>query len=592
MAVKKIILQLIVGFYIANSVSAQVRSYPANSLQETYMMLSNIHGINTERFYPQEYKSLKASWGFDTVVRNVDYVELTLLPPIRNTKPHQYFTYAHPNFSLMPQYTPRFLRFLKPLGKNSILKTPAWFFSWMDNSSNKGSFFVVNPILHTEFSPKSPYTSRFLNNTKGIELFGQFSKNLSFSTQLVESQFYFQKYITQYQDTFNVTPNVGYWNKNLYGYSDFFRARANIYANIVNSASSKTHVVLSAGHDNQHIGNGYRSLLISNFSPATAYLKLNTRLGPFRYQNLYQELSATDKPSGSRLLPKKYMAMHRASLEFAKPNWLIKKESEKLGNWIELGLSEMILQTRPNGGLDMNYWNPIIFYRSIERDLGSPDNVLIMFDGKIRQKNAMFYAQFLLDEFSFGDLIQGNTWRNKHGYQIGTYIKPNINSIYPKFGSIVFQAEINSVRPFTYSHSSMDANAVNYNQALAHPLESNFRELNFSVRFKPEFIRGFLFTHNTFYAVRGFDYSTTGENFGSDIRRDYRTRVSGDNVNILQGEVGNIMHSKTQLFYELMPNMWVYLAAQFRTQTGHQPSREYYTYLGLRWNWYEEQQLF
>lgn len=203
-----------------------------------------------------------------------------------------------------------------------------------------------------------------------------------------------------------------------------------------------------------------------------------------------------------------------------------------------------------------------------------------------------FMRNFYFDEFSFGDLIKGNTWRNKHGYQIGTYIKPNLNSIYPKFGSIVFQAEVNSVRPFTYSHSSMDANAVNYNQALAHPLESNFRELNFSVRYKPAFIRGLLFTHTTFFAVRGFDYSTTGDNFGSDIRRDYRTRVSGENVNILQGEVGNIMHSKTQLFYELMPNMWVYLAAQFRTQTGHQPSREYYTYVGLRWNWYEEQQLF
>jgi|GEM_PF-430452 len=592
MALRKLLILFIVGCGWLNALQSQIRSYPANSLQETYMMLSNLQGVNSQRFYPQEYKSLSANWGFDTVERNAATEKLLLLPPLRTTKPQEYFTYAHPNFSLMPQNTPRFMRFLQPLGKNTILKTPAWFYSWLDNSSNKGSFFVVNPIVHTEFSPKTSFTSRYLNNTKGIELFGQLSKNLSFSSQLVESQCYFQKYITNYQDTFYVTPNVGYWNKNLFGYSDFFRARANIYANIVNSASSKTHVLLSAGHDNQHIGNGYRSLLISNFSPATAYLKLNTRLGPFRYQNLYQELSATDKPSGQRLLPRKYMAMHRASLEFAKPNWLGKNYDKNKGNWLELGLSEMILHSRPVGGLDINYWNPIIFYRSIERDLGSPDNVLIMFDGKIRQKNALLYAQFLLDEFSFGDLIQGNTWRNKHGYQLGIYVKPNFDVLYPKFGKIILQAEINSVRPFTYSHASMEANAVNYNQALAHPLESNFREINFSVRYKPAFIRGFLLTHTSFFAVRGFDYSTTGDNYGSNIRRDYRTRISGENVNILQGEVGNIMHSKTQLFYELMPNMWVYLAAQFRTQTGHQSSREYYTFLGLRWNWYEEQQLF
>jgi hypothetical protein len=106
------------------------------------------------------------------------------------------------------------------------------------------------------------------------------------------------------------------------------------------------------------------------------------------------------------------------------------------------------------------------------------------------------------------------------------------------------------------------------------------------------FIRGFLFTHTTFFAVKGFDYSTTGANYGGNIRRDYNTRIADKNVKILQGEVGNIVHSKTQVFYELMPNMWMYLASQFRVQTGHQPSREYYTYLGLRWNWYEELQLF
>jgi len=592
MSLKKIILLIFVGHGIADSTKAQIRSYPANSLQESYMILSNLHGINTERFYPQEYKSLKANWGFDTVVRN--YNQLTLLPHIRTNQPHQYFTYAHPNFSLMPQYTPGFLRFLKPLGKKTILTTPAWFYSWIDkSSSNKGSFFVVNPILHTEFSPRTPYSSRYLNNTKGIELFGQISNDISFSTQLVESQFHFQNYITRYQDTFGVTPNAGFWKKNLFGYSDFYRARANIYANVVNSANSKTHVLLSIGHDNHQIGNGYRSLLISNFSPATLYLKFNIRLGPLRYQSLYQELYAMDQQKQEGfLLPKKHMAMHRVSLEFPKPVWINKKNVEKLENWIEVGLSEMILQTRSTGGLDFNYWNPIIFYRSIERDLGSPDNVLIMFDGKIRQKNAMFYAQFLLDEFSIGQLFQGNNWVNKHGYQIGSYIKPNINSIFPKFGSIVVQVEVNSVRPFTYSHLSKDANAVNYNQALAHPLESNFRELNFSVRYKPVFIRGFLFTHTTFFAVKGFDYSTTGANYGGNIRRDYNTRIADKNVKILQGEVGNIVHSKTQVFYELMPNMWMYLASQFRVQTGHQPSREYYTYLGLRWNWYEELQLF
>jgi hypothetical protein len=576
MAVKKIILNLIVGYYLANSVSAQVRSYPANSLQETYMMLSNIHGINTERFYPQEYKSLKASWGFDTVVRNVDYLDL--LPPIRNTKPHQYFTYAHPNFSLMPQYTPRFLRFLKPLGKNTILKTPAWFFSWMDNSSNKGSFFVVNPILHTEFSPKSPYTSRYLNNTKGIELFGQFSKNLSFSTQLLESQCYFQKYITQYQDTFSVTPNVGYWNKNMYGYSDFFRTRSNLYINLLKSKNNESNLLLSFGSDNQHYGSGYRSLLLSSFSPSTLYLRLNAKIGMLKYQNLIKELFITQKIENRELIIRKYLIMHSYNI------LLIKDKYNK--NSIELGFSEMIIQFRDNNFIDLNYLNPITFLIPTQRDIGSPDNAFISFDIKFSKNKTIYYSQLILDEFSFNSLITGRSWANKFGVQSGVYIKPlpHIN--------LIVNFEANIVRPYTFSHVSYKTNSTNYNQPIGHPLESNFREIVANLKYKPKIISGFLFTTNFFFAKKGNDPYLLGDNYGSNVRKDYSTAVLQNNVKILQGDISNLFHLKSQLYYEMMPNMWVYLAAQFRTQTGHLPSREYYTYLGLRWNWYEEQQLF
>ncbi len=46
--------------------------------------------------------------------------------------------------------------------------------------------------------------------------------------------------------------------------------------------------------------------------------------------------------------------------------------------------------------------NPVIFYRSVEQALGSPDNAFLGFDFKVKfAKHCQIYGQFLLDEFNF-----------------------------------------------------------------------------------------------------------------------------------------------------------------------------------------------
>ena len=69
----------------------------------------------------------------------------------------------------------------------------------------------------------------------------------------------------------------------------------------------------------------------------------------------------------------------------------------------------------------MHYLNPLIFYRSIEQNLGSPDNALIGFDYKANVANtAQFYGQFVMDEFNFAQIKQFNGWwGNKYALQQG-----------------------------------------------------------------------------------------------------------------------------------------------------------------------------
>ena len=82
------------------------------------------------------------------------------------------------------------------------------------------------------------------------------------------------------------------------------------------------------------MGYGYRSLILSNFSPASAYLRLNSKIGPFTYQNIFRELTTGEGFfSGSQINEKKYLAAHRGALEFGKTGF-------------ELGFNEMIIHHR------------------------------------------------------------------------------------------------------------------------------------------------------------------------------------------------------------------------------------------------------
>lgn len=571
---------LFVGFTRVGQ--SQIRSYPANSLQESYMMLANVHGIDGNRYYPQNPEEMKKAWGLRTHDTAENVIDI-LLNYNRVKYAKDYFQNAHPELSGVIPLTPRLLRWTKRIGEKSLFKYPSEFYSWHDSQNPKTTYFVLNPIVNTEFGPQSSISQGFMTNAKGIEFFGRFNKNVSFTTQALEGVSYLKGYDLNYRRSFGFVPGVALAVRKI-DTADMFKARASIYINLMGNESGTRKIQLAFGNDNNFIGYGYRSLILSNFSPATTYLKLIYKLGPFRYQNLFQQMEAYSVVKKQVVLERKYLALHRATLDIAKPGNPSKKD------WLEIGVTETILQGRTNGQLDLNYLNPIIFYRSIERDLGSPDNVMISLDAKLKLKKGFLYSQLLLDEFRYHDLIRGNSRYNKFGVQFGGYCKLLDNK---RFGSLVINGEYNKVRPYTYSHYSRFSNAANYNQSITHPLESNFREGIFQLKFKPSFVKGLLFTSTNMLAKKGFDFTGDSTNYGANLRLNYSKNSPDPSfATMFQGDVGTIFHSKSQLYYELMPNMWMYLGYQYRKQTGHNPSTEKYIFLGFRWNWYEEQQLF
>ena len=73
-------------------------------------------------------------------------------------------------------------------------------------------------------------------------------------------------------------------------------------------------------------------------------------------------------------------------------------------------------------GFDVNYLNPLIFYRAIEFETGQgAGNAIVGASAKYKiSDNLNVYGQFVLDEFSLSDVTGGNkSWKNKFGYQLG-----------------------------------------------------------------------------------------------------------------------------------------------------------------------------
>ena len=156
-------------------------------------------------------------------------------------------------------------------------------------------------------------------------------------------------------------------------------------ANAYVGARISPHVNLELGHGRNFIGNGIRSLFLSDFSNDYFYLKLNARVWKFQYQSIFAELIRPVQASRDILLPKKYFAAHYFNFHVT--------------DNFDIGLFETVVFARENQ-FELQYLNPVILYRTVEGAIGSPDNVLIGLDIKWNLwKKYSLYSQFVLDEF-------------------------------------------------------------------------------------------------------------------------------------------------------------------------------------------------
>ena len=455
---------------------------------------------------------------------------------------------------------PRYVLSKRPIGR--------WFYRTPANAweTQTPSFYVkANPLLRLSLS-RDADQGFFFANQRGVRIRGGVDERIYFATEILETQARFPEYVREYTTYHRALPGNGLYKTyqssvlDIDNGLDYLNAQGYVGFRII------PHIHAQIGHGRHMIGQGYRSLLLSDFSNNYFYLKFLTRVGRFTYQNIFAELAAASANgiSGDRLVPKKYMAAHYLGVDI-------------LDN-LHVGLFESVVYNR-SSQFELQYLNPVILYRSVEHLTGSPDNVLVGLNADWRfLRRFQLYGQFILDEFKFSELFLDNRgwWANKYGFQAG------LKAIdVAGVDHLDLQVEYNQVRPYTYQHFDSLSNYTHYNMPLAHPLGANLKEWIFIGRYQPA--RRWVIEGRMIAARTGRDVE--GLNYGSDILRNYTSRI-GDFDNVTgQGEDTRITIVGVDATYELFYHF--YLQASFFHRVEKTPSDQRSLQViggGIRWN--------
>jgi hypothetical protein len=475
---------------------------------------------------------------------------------------------------------------------NSALKKTAsgWWARklWNENTveiQGDDYWFTVNPILDLQAGKSSDNKASYTYvNTRAINFRGGLGSQLNFTTTIFESQGRFADYFNRYANSIKpaggnpaIIPGMGIAKDFKTDSYDFPLAEANL-----TFAPSK-YIDLQMGYGRNFIGDGYRSLLESDGASPYPYFKLNTNFWKLKYTNTYMWLKDV-RPAATleRTYATKFMANHYLS-------W-------NVSNRLNLGFFESVIWTNTNDrGFDMSFVNPIIFYRSVEfASSARTGNALLGLTFKYKWNNQLnFYGQFLLDEFSLGDIKAGdNSWKNKYGYQIGA-------KYYNAFhvDNLLLQLEYNHVRPYVYSHSEPITNYGHNNQSIGHQWGGNFKEFIAIARYH----KGRCFADAKInYGTRGLDFADSGanSNYGNNIYRDYDIdRYADAGVKVGQGNKTTVFIADLQGGYLVNPatNLKIFGSLIYRsfdptkdTAATFKENTTWFT-LGLRadvFNWY------
>ncbi len=412
-------------------------------------------------------------------------------------------------------------------------------------------WFTADLLVDFEYGKDNSDVSFTYNNSRVLQLNGGFGSQFSFSATIYESQARFAEYINEFIE------NPSLFNRPAFaeglvpgrGKAKRFKDDAFDYpvAEGYMSYTPNKFMQFQFGHGRNFIGDGYRSFLLSDVAAPSLYLKATAEFWKLKYTNLWiwgRDLRASTLIDNTEHA-KKYIAIHYLSMNV----------SERL----TLGLFETAITAGENG-IDADFFNPLIFYRSVEFNRGEDaGNAMVGLTAKFKYSDQVsLYSQLVIDEFSVGNLTNLGDWRNKFGFQLGAKYFDAF-----KVKDLFLQGEINYARPYTFAHRTPLLNFANNNQPLGHLWGANFWEFVGIARYKKGRWSG---SGKLVLGKKGFDFTDEAVSYGGNIFQSYDDRLGDTGNSLAQGNEATLFNIDFQGNYLLNPttNLSLFAGLSYR----------------------------
>jgi hypothetical protein len=407
------------------------------------------------------------------------------------------------------------------------------------NDTTDKFHLTIDPLLNFETSrDKADNNRQLYKNTRGFIVRGGIGNKFYFESSYYENQATFAQYIDQYiASTGSVNLNTaivpGQGRAKPFKTNGYDFAMASGYV----SYSPNKYFNFQVGHGKHFIGDGYRSLILSDNTFNYPYARITSTYKNIQYTNLYTVF--TNLTNGGVI-----------TLSGTEPLYQKKIGSYQMLNInlfkrLNLGFVQAMIwepaDTINRQHINFNTFDPLIGVNSAVYGLHSNNNIVLGTTLKLKITNSIsIFGQCIADDIR----LKSSTSKlyNKYGYQVGfNYF--NVFTI----KNLHIKAEYNSVRPYTYAAANSQNSYTHYNQALAHPLGANFNEAVFFVNYR---IKRLFAQIQLNYAVKGSDSSVY--NFGGNVFKSDNSFPLNQNltsITIAQGLKTTITYQDFQIGY-------------------------------------------
>jgi hypothetical protein len=400
-------------------------------------------------------------------------------------------------------------------------------------------------------------TTKFIyTNTRGYDFSGNVGNKFYFQTDFYENQESFAGYIDStirktgvipYQNSFKSYKKKGF---------DFSNSSAKLIY------TPNKYLLFNLGYGTNFIGDGYRSLLLSDYNTSYPYFRTAVNLGKVQYSVMYSQY-ITDENS--------YTYAEGYPRKWGQTYLLDWHATKNLNVGIFNAVISSIEDANHNKDFGLTHFSPIIFAHASSSPSGLKTNDIYGLNLKYVIAPAIdAYAQVMLDKTGSDD------WQKRYGYQIGI----RAGNLF-KVNGLNAQAEFNTVRPYSYASDTITTAYAHDGESLAHPLGADFKE--------GIFVADYTYQRWWFrlevMAARYGDDTSYSENFGRDIFKPLYTHTRTDNVSTDQGVLTKLYYGDVRIAYILnkKTNLRIETGAVYRNEKNRlNKYSDMYFYVGVR----------